>query len=318
MRAKPGLSATDRVLALASLSFDISTLEIFLPLLTGATVVIAGEEMNTNPFLLADALQHYHISLLQATPATWQLLLDAGWEGKTDLTALCGGDILTRTMADELLHRVGSLWNVYGPTETTVWSMMGEVSKGSTPISIGQPIANMQVYVLDRYQQPVPVGVIGELYIAGEGLARGYLNSEALTKQKFIPHPFDAVPGARIYQSGDLARYLPDGSIEMLGRADDQVKVQGHRVELGEITAVMLQHPQVTDGIVLTRSDSAGNLQLVAYLVAAGDDAPGTAELRRFLGNKLPAYMIPGIFRKHAFFTADIEWKNKPQCIAIA
>jgi acyl-coenzyme A synthetase/AMP-(fatty) acid ligase/acyl carrier protein len=233
--------------------------------------------------------------MMQATPATWQLLLDAGWSGKPDLKALCGGDIMTRKMADQLLHRVGSLWNMYGPTETTVWASFCQI-KNNTPITIGQPIGNTQIYILDRYLQPVPVGVIGELHIAGEGLARAYLNDAELTNEKFIPHSFSSKPGARMYKTGDLARYLPDHGIEILGRTDDQVKVNGHRMELGEIIAVLMQHPSINGCVVVTRAEISGDKRLVAYYVPKHDQCPGLEELREFMGKKLPGYMIPAFF----------------------
>ena len=296
MRNSPGMNEDTVMLALASISFDPSTLELFLPLMVGAKVVVASEEMTTNPLLLAETINRHHVNMLQATPATWQLLLDTGWAGKAGLKALCGGDVLTRKMADQLLERVGSLWNVYGPTETTVWSTYCQIQKGDNPVTIGHPIGNAQIYLLDRYLQIVPVGVIGELHIAGEGLARGYLNNPKLTEEKFIPNIFSSKPGARLYKTGDLGRYLPDYEIEILGRMDDQVKVQGHRMELGEITSVLLQHPSVSDGIVITRTEISGNKRLVAYFVPKNDTFSDPTTLREFLGKKLPDYMIPSFF----------------------
>ena len=296
MRNSPGMNQDTVMLALASISFDPSTLELFLPLMVGAKVVVASEEMTTNPLLLAETINRHHVNMLQATPATWQLLLDTGWAGKAGLKALCGGDVLTRKMADQLLERVGSLWNVYGPTETTVWSTYCQIQKGDNPVTIGHPIGNAQIYLLDRYLQIVPVGVIGELHIAGEGLARGYLNNPKLTEEKFIPNIFSSKPGARLYKTGDLGRYLPDYEIEILGRMDDQVKVQGHRMELGEITSVLLQHPSVSDGIVITRTEISGNKRLVAYFVPNNDTFSDPTTLREFLGKKLPDYMIPSFF----------------------
>ena len=288
MRKSPGMNEDTVMLALASISFDPSTLELFLPLMVGAKVVVASEEMTTNPLLIAETINRHHINILQATPATWQLLLDTGWAGKPGLKALCGGDVMTRKMADQLLERVGSLWNMYGPTETTVWSSFCQIQKGIAPITIGQPIGNAQIYILDRYLQPVPVGVIGELHISGEGVARAYLNSPSLTKEKFIPDFISSKPGARLYKTGDIARYLPDYSIEMLGRSDDQVKVDGHRMELGEITAVLMQHPSVNDCIVITRTEISGDKRLVAYFVPKHGSSPELGELREFMGKKLP------------------------------
>ena len=296
MRNSPGINADSVMLALASISFDPSTLELFLPLMVGAKVVIASEEMTTNPSLLAETINRQHVNILQATPATWQLLLDTSWAGNAGLKALCGGDVLTRKMADQLLERVGSLWNMYGPTETTVWSTFCQIQKGDNPITIGHPIGNTQIYILDSYLQIVPVGVIGELYIGGEGVARGYLNNPQLTREKFIPDIFSSKPESRLYKTGDIGRYLPDYNIEILGRMDDQVKVQGHRMELGEITSVLMQHPSVNDGIVITRTEISSDKRLVAYFVPKYNTSPDTAELREFLGKKLPDYMIPSFF----------------------
>ncbi|MDB4286020.1 amino acid adenylation domain-containing protein [bacterium] len=296
MRNSPGMDQDAVVLALASISFDISTLEIFLPLMVGAKVVVASEEMTTNPLLIGETINLHHINIMQATPATWQLLLDTGWTGKPGLKALCGGEAITRRMADQLLGRVGSLWNMYGPTETTVWSSISQIEKGDAPITIGQPIGNMQMYILDRYLQPVPVGVIGELHIAGDGLARAYFNRPQLTREKFIPNPFSSKPGARLYKTGDLARFLPNYGKEILGRIDDQVKVQGHRMELGEITTVLMQHPSVNEGTVITRTETSGEKRLLAYFVSKHGPPPNAGELREFLGKKLPVYMIPAFF----------------------
>jgi acyl-coenzyme A synthetase/AMP-(fatty) acid ligase len=296
MRTKPGIHPDDVLLAVTSLSFDIAALELFLPLIAGATVVIASEEMLMNPALLVEAIDRHRVTMMQATPATWQILLEAGWTGKPGLKALCGGDALTRKLANRLLDRVGNLWNMYGPTETTIWSSINRIQQGDAPITIGQPIGNTQLYILDRYQQPLPVGVVGELHIGGEGLARGYLNQPRLTGEKFIPDSISSQPGARLYKTGDRARYLADDSIEILGRMDDQVKIHGHRMELGEITAVLMQHPSVQDAIVITRSESSGDKRLVAYFVAKQAPAPDANELRDFTGKRLPAYMIPVYF----------------------
>lgn len=298
MTENPGIDKNCVVLALASISFDPSTLELFLPLIVGAMVVIASEEITTDPILLAKTITDQNINLLQATPATWQLLLDTGWEGNSSLKALCGGDILTRKMADQLLERVHKLYNLYGPSETTVWSTVGQIKKGNCPITIGKPIGNVQIYVLDRYLQPTPVGVIGELHISGEGLARAYLNSPKLTKERFIPHILHSESGKQLYKTGDLVRYLPGYDIEFLGRMDDQVKVQGQRMELGEITSILIQYPMVNDGIVVTKTEPSGVKRLVAYFVPKLNTNPDKNSLRQFFASKLPSYMIPSIFVK--------------------
>jgi len=296
MRTQPGINKEDVLLSVTPLSFDIAALELFLPLITGATVVVAGKEITTNPFLLSEAISRCQVTMMQATPATWQLLVESGWTGEPGLKALCGGDVLTRKLADQLLDRVSCLWNMYGPTETTIWSSICRLQKNGAPITIGQPIGNTQLYIVDRNLQPLPVGVTGELLIGGEGLALGYLNQNQLTEEKFIPDRFSSKPGARLYKTGDRARYMPDGSIEVLGRTDDQVKIHGHRIELGEIAAVLLQHPFVQEAMVITRTELAGEKRLVAYFVSTHDPSPGAGELQEFVRNKLPAFMIPSAF----------------------
>jgi len=296
MRLQPGINKDDLLLSVTPISFDIAALELFLPLIVGATVIIVSKEITNNPFKLGQAIDHYHINIMQATPATWQLLVESGWAGEPKLKALCGGEILTRKLADQILDRVGSLWNMYGPTETTIWSSLCEIKKGDTPITIGKPIGNTQLYILDRYLQPLPIGVVGELHIGGEGLAPGYLNHPHLTSEKFIPDCFNSTPGMRLYKTGDSARYLPDYSIEILGRIDYQVKIHGHRIELAEIEAVLMQHPSINEAIVVARTESSGDKRLVAYFVPMNDKSPDTGELRDFIRKKLPAYMIPVVF----------------------
>ena len=209
---------------------------------------------------------------------------------------LCGGEALSCNLVSKLLAKGASLWNLYGPTETTIWSSTCRIELEGDLISIGRPIANTQVYVLDEHLQPVPIGVPGELYIGGVGLARGYLHRPELTAERFIPHPFSRVPGARLYRTGDLARYLPDGSLEFLGRRDQQVKVRGFRIELGEIEAGLCQHPAVREAAVLAREDTPGSKRLVAYVVARQEPAPSSSALRSFLQQTLPDYMLPSAF----------------------
>lgn len=296
MRSEPGIKGGDVLLAVTSISFDIAALELYLPLIEGATVVIASEEMMVNPVLLGQAIQRYRVNIMQATPAIWQLLLESGWAGESRLKALCGGDVLSRKLADQLLERVGCLWNMYGPTETTIWSSISQVQPGNAPITIGNPIANTQMYILDAWLHPMPVGVVGELYIGGEGLAEGYLHQPQLTSEKFIPDCFSRRPGARLYKTGDHARYLPDYSIELLGRMDDQVKVNGNRIELGEVTAVLMQHPAVQGAVAIAHTEHSGDKRLVAYYVPKLDQQPEIASLQDFLRKKLPSYMMPAVF----------------------
>lgn len=295
MRAEPGLAADDRLLAVTTLAFDIAALELFLPLTTGASVVIAGRDDAVDGRRLAALLDQSGATVMQATPATWRMMLEVGWRGDRRLKALCGGEALPRDVAEQLLPRCGALWNLYGPTETTIWSAACRVLPGR-PIVIGRPIANTRFYVLDRRLQPVPVGVPGELFIGGAGLARGYLHRPELTAERFIDDPFGPGSGGWLYRTGDCVRYRPDGCLEFLGRFDQQVKVRGHRIELGEIEAALARHPQVRDQVVVARADASGENRLVAYLVPADGLAPEVGPLRAFLEQALPAYMVPTVF----------------------
>jgi amino acid adenylation domain-containing protein len=271
MQNEPGLNAGDRLLAVTTISFDIHTLEIYLPLTVGATIILASREMVIDGSQLAKEIAKYDVNVMQATPATWRMLLTSDWQGSPNLKVICGGEALPRELANLLLTKVSSLWNVYGPTETTVWSTLCEIkanclsSNEAAPESIGRPIANTQIYILDKYLQPVPIGVVGELYIGGDGVARGYLNRPELNAESFLSNPFKL--NSRIYRTGDLARYLVDGNIEYLGRIDNQVKIRGFRIELGEIENVLDKHPQVKQAIVIPREDTSGNPRIVAYVV---------------------------------------------------
>jgi len=293
MRAEPGMAEKDRVLALTTLSFDIATLELFVPLIVGAEVDLVDRETAYDAALLAEKIDASGATVIQATPATWRMLIDSGWKGKEDLKILCGGEALPRDLADALLDRCAELWNMYGPTETTVWSTICKVEAGTEPILIGRPIANTEIYLLDGALEPVPIGVPGELHIGGDGLARGYLNREELTAEKFIAHPFRSHKGVRIYKTGDLARYRSDGRIECLGRIDNQVKIRGFRIELGEIETALAAYPAVQKAVVVVREDTPGDRRLVAYIVSDSHHEPTLAELRPFLRESLPDYMIP-------------------------
>ncbi|HWU91263.1 MAG TPA: amino acid adenylation domain-containing protein, partial [Kofleriaceae bacterium] len=290
MQARPGLTAADRLLAVTSLSFDISGLELFLPLSVGAQIQIADRDTAMDGAALRRRLERDGITVMQATPSTWRLLLDAGWQGGPGFTVLVGGEAVPRELVDALAPRVGAVWNMYGPTETTIWSCIHPLAAGGGPVLIGRPIANTRVVVLDRHLAPVPAGVTGELYIGGAGLARGYLGRPELTRERFLDDPF--VPGERLYRTGDLARWRPDGTLECLGRLDHQVKLRGYRIELGEIEAVLAEHAAVREAIVAVRDE-----RLVAYLVARDPDAkPAAGDLRRHLRAKLPDIMIPAAF----------------------
>ena len=295
MRREPGLAADDTLLAVTTLSFDIAALELFLPLTTGACVVIATREVASDGRRLRRLLEESKATLMQATPATWRMLLDAGWLGNPKFSVLCGGEALPRELAERLLPTCAELWNLYGPTETTIWSAAYRVLDRG-PIVLGRPIANTRFYVLDRAFRPVPIGVPGELFIGGDGLARGYLGRQDLTSTRFIKDPFRPEPTGHLYRTGDGVRYRPDGTLEYLGRLDHQVKVRGHRIELGEIEAVLGEFSQVKDKVVVVRKDQSGENTLIAYVVVRADEATDVERLRRGLAAKLPAYMVPSVF----------------------
>lgn len=294
MAQRPGLTAEDRVLALTPLSFDISALELFLPLTVGATVVMAPQDANTDPELLAATIEESGVTVVQATPTTWRMLLASGWKGSGDLSLLCGGELLDPQLAGDLLASDATLWNLYGPTETTVWSTAALIERSDSRITVGQPAANTRVHVVDESCRQVAAGVIGELWIGGEGLARGYLNRPALTAERFVADPFGG-GGDRLYRTGDLARWAADGSLEILGRNDQQVKVRGFRIELGEIEACLRGHPLIADALVVVDREAAGGDRLIAHVVAAGGHlAPDWPEqVRAHLAERLPAYMVP-------------------------
>jgi aspartate racemase len=294
MHHQPGLNSHDTLLAVTTLSFDIAGLELFLPLSVGARVVLVSHDVAADGTQLASQLAHSGATVMQATPATWRLLLETGWSGQKQLKILCGGEALPRDLADQLLQRVASVWNMYGPTETTIWSAAYPLEPQDDFVPIGGPIANTQLYLLDPHLQLVPVGIPGELYIGGAGLARGYLNRPDLTAEKFIPDPFSPQqPNARLYRTGDLARYLPDGRLEFLGRLDHQVKIRGFRIELGEIETILNQHPTVQTAVVVAQ---AAEQRLVAYLLTQSGQTPSIRELRSYLAERLPDYMLPSVF----------------------
>ena len=273
MQHRPGITADDTLLAVTTLSFDIAGLELYLPLVTGARVVLASRDQARDAGELLALMDRWNVTILQATPVTWWMLLEAGWNGNPRLKALCGGEALPADLAGQLVDRCGELWNMYGPTETTIWSSIYQVQQkpqGTVSIgrvSIGRPIGNTTMYVLDAHDRPQPVGVAGELYIGGDGVGRGYWKRPELTAEKFLADPFR--PGERMYRTGDLARFLPDGNLQYLSRADFQVKLRGFRIELGEIEAVLDRHPLVSQSVVLLREDEPGLQRLVAYVVPA-------------------------------------------------
>ncbi|MFP1890397.1 amino acid adenylation domain-containing protein [Lonsdalea quercina] len=282
-----------RVLAVTTVSFDIHVLEIYLPLIAGGQLHLASDALRRDGERLGRYLNAQAISLFQATPATWKLLLAAGWEGAPGLTGLIGGEAFSPTLAAALIPRVDALWNMYGPTETTVWSTTWRIGSEEVSIPIGHPIANTRVYLLDAEGQPVPTGVPGEIYIGGDGVSLGYFNRPDLTAERFLPDPFCRDTDARMYQTGDLGRRRPDGVLEYLGRNDFQVKIRGFRIELGEIETALLACAGVREAVVTALSGEHEEARLVAYYVAEADAALTREGLRTALSERLPDYMVP-------------------------
>ena len=291
MQQKPGFAATDTLLAVTTVSFDIAGLELLLPLVAGGRVIIASRRVALDPYLLAETIQQNACTVLQATPATWRSLLTIDWKGRSGLRIFCGGEALPRDLAEALLDLHLEVWNLYGPTETTIWSTVEHVSHGIGPVSVGRPIRNTTAYILDDRQQAVPIGVQGELYLGGAGVANGYRGQPRLTAERFVSVALAG--GARLYRTGDHAIYRADGSIEIQGRADNQVKVRGHRIELEDVEASLSAHPRVAAAAAKVWPDTSGGNRLSAYLVGKGGPPPDAAELREFLSARVPDYMIP-------------------------
>ena len=296
MQEAPGFDSTDTLLSVTTLSFDIAGLELFLPIISGGKVVVVSREISVDGAKLAQAIEASETTVMQATPATWRLLLDAGWNGKEDLTILCGGEAMPLALVHDLKGKCAALWNMYGPTETTIWSSIHKMDHDASMISIGAPIANTEFYILDDHLQPVPAGSIGQLYIGGDGLARGYLKRPELTAERFIAHPFSSDDSARLYNTGDLSRMLPDGTFECLGRNDSQVKVRGYRIELGEIESLLVMHTGIKEAAVIARRDEYQETNLFAYFVQNTADALNVSDLKAYLRESLPEYMVPAFF----------------------
>ena len=294
MRDRPDFGAEDALLAVTTLSFDIAALELFLPLMTGGELILAPRSVASDPRQLAELIAETRPSMMQATPATWRALVEAGWPGAPALRILCGGEAFPRDLAEDLLVRAHEVWNMYGPTETTIWSTVERVAHGEGPVPIGRPIANTTIHILDRYGNAAPIGVVGELFIGGAGLAQGYRNRPDLTAERFVETR--TAPGVRLYRTGDLARYRADGTILCLGRVDNDEKIRGYRVAVEEIEGALLQHADVAAAAVRSWPDASGERALAAYFVVRGDASPRRAELREHLARTLPDYMIPSHF----------------------
>ena len=295
MRARFGLDASDRVLAVTTSSFDIAGADIWLPWLAGATTFIADRSAASNGEELAELISRHDITFLQATPTTWWLLFGAGWTGKRNFQGAFSGEAIARDLAARAVTSMDRFWNLYGPTETTIWSTGVVMREPVQPGCVGRPLGNTQCYVLNADREPQPIGVTGELYIAGDGVADGYQNRPDLTEQVFVRNPFSTDPTARMYRTGDLARYRASGDIELIGRADNQIKIRGYRIEPGEVESVLAQHGSIRRSVVTARLNAIGEKVLVAYVVSGAVPA-STTELRHHLKQSLPEYMIPSAF----------------------
>ena len=296
MLKAPGMQKSDVVLSVTPSSFDPSLLEFLVPLTVGAQIVIATAEQAGDGRELQRLLQECAITLMQATPATWRMLLESNWEGKSDLRILSGGEAMTQDLARQLIPRTRELWNMYGPTESTVWCSVFRVLFSRKSISLGDPIPNLHYYVFDENRKPVPAGTPGELWIGGAGLAVGYLNPPELTPERFVINPAVAPqsPEYRLYRTGDEVRYRPDGTLEFLGRLDHQIKLNGFRIELGEIECALETIDGVVQAVVVAREDKPGEKRMVAYYT--GPEALSATKLMDALKVTLPEYMVPSAF----------------------
>ena len=281
------------VLAATSICFDLSVFELFAPLSCGGKVILVENALALPSFAATE-----QVTLVNTVPSAIAQLLRIDGIPASVRTINLAGEPLAKKLVQQLYQNtnIQQVFNLYGPSEDTTYSTFSLIQPEDNIVSIGRPIANTQIYILDSHLKPLPIGIPGELYISGAGLARGYLNRPDLTDEKFIPNPFSNEPGSRLYKTGDLARYLPNGNIEYLGRIDNQVKIRGFRIELGEIEAALSQHPVVRETVVIARENSAGDKQLVAYLVPHQEPAPTNSDLRHFLKAQLPDYMMPSAF----------------------
>jgi amino acid adenylation domain-containing protein len=291
----PGLSAKDRLLAVTTYCFDIAGFELFGPLIVGAHCIIGGAGLSRDPQRFKDEIDRVRPTIMQSTPAVWTMLYQSGWRNEDRIRILCGGEALTDALKEEFLESGCEAWNLFGPTETTIWSTRLQI-KRHEPITIGRPLENTRIYIVDENLKPMPIGVPGELCIAGDGLARGYHGKAALTAERFVDNPFE--PGARLYRTGDVARWLADGNIEFLGRRDDQVKLRGYRVELGEIESHLANHPAVKSCAVALAALKEHRQLHAFYVRKHHGSAADARELRDFLKSKLPSYMVPSEFRE--------------------
>ncbi len=295
MSEQPGMKEGDVWLAVTSLSFDISILEMMLPLVSGAKVVIASGEEVGDVERLMRLVEQSGATHMQATPSGWRVLIEGGWRGDKGMVGLCGGEAMGEAMGEELEQRCAEVWNMYGPTETTIWSSVWKVRGAGEGVKIGRAIGNTEIYILDERQEAVGIGIEGEVYIGGEGLARGYVKEREKTAERFVASGKGEGEGRRMYRTGDVGRWSERGEIEYRGRVDEQVKVRGYRIEPGEIEGVMEEQEWVKECAVAVRGEG-DDKRLVAYVVASGKEQPRTSELRQYLLSKLPDYMVPAVF----------------------
>lgn len=296
MQSQPGITPEDRLLAITTISFDIAGLELYLPLITGAELIICDTESTRDGRLLLHLLTEKKITFMQATPSTWRMMVDSGWTNKLPVKVLCGGEALPKELSELLVERSSELWNMYGPTETTIWSTIKQIITGDSAITIGYPINNTTVYILNEEQQLLAPGLPGEIYIGGDGVAAGYLNQPALTAERFIRDPFSQSPDARLYKTGDLGTFSDNAEIRYLGRIDQQVKIRGHRIELGEIESQLVAMNTIQQAVVIAREDTPNNKRLVAYIILTANEDEDITLWKNELGKHLPDYMVPADF----------------------
>lgn len=297
VKEKPGITASDRLLCITNFSFDMSVLDLYLPLISGATLVIAHEDISKDGRLLLEILKKERITMIQATPTTWQMLLDSGWKESLPIKAICGAEPWSLNLAQDLLPKIAELWNMYGPTETTVWSARKQITKNDEFISIGHPIGNTQIYIMNEHNQLMSAGKTGEIVIGGDGVSLGYWNRSELTAEKFIDNRIDQNDSSKLYRTGDLGKLLSNGELQCVGRIDHQVKIRGHRIELGEIEQLLNSIDEVKTSVVVVNDNA-----LIAH-VTTNDSNTTEANFdswKEVLRNNLPAYMVP-----HRFILVD-------------
>jgi amino acid adenylation domain-containing protein len=300
IQKEPGITADDKLLAVTTISFDIAGLELYLPLITGAQLILTDSDTAKDGRLLFDLVREKQITFMQATPYTWRMMLEAGWEDYLPIKILCGGEAMPKDLVGKLIHRTSALWNMYGPTETTIWSTVKLITDDEY-ITIGKPIDNTQVYILDEALNSLTDGSIGEIFIAGDGVAKGYLNRDNLTAERFINNPFSESAGIKMYRTGDLGKIRENGDIQCLGRIDHQVKVRGYRIELEEIEHALIKQIGIKEAVVIAREDIPGDPRLVGYLVLIDKDnqtdlKTSITDWQQGLLAVLPEYMVPDDF----------------------